>query len=521
MSPVFRHGGLRLYLLKLLDEAPRHGYEVIRLLQDRFLGVYAPSPGTIYPRLARLEEEGLVTHDEVDGKKVYRITDKGREEINSRLDDLAELEEELTQSVRDIAREVTEDVRDTVRNLREELTWAAKDVRRGRRAASRRRRARTPGSGPGGPGTRSGRAPGGPGTRRGRRPGRRRGGPAGRGPAGPTTRCASRPGGPGRRGRSAKPRQRQEGHGPAAAAPQGVGRLGLVAVAGLDRVARSGPASGRRAAAAGPAPRPGRRPVPRPGAAGHRLRPGAAQGRLEHRVRRRERARRPAVDPGGRAGQDQGRGLRRRRRPGAPTRKTTSPERDDSVRLVSAAGQAWLQRRARPCRTVPRRSWRPGRRGPASSGSVRSISGRTPVCSQNRSSRPSSSRVPIVDPTTDSCRKNTRLRSAGGTEPLVAPEITIRPAGLERAQRVRPGGLADRLHHRVHPLRQPGAGRERLVRAERDGPRPAWPRCGWWPRPGSRPPGRAGSARWRRRRPRPGPAPWRRAAMPARLNSIR
>ena len=130
MSPVFRHGGLRLYLLKLLDEAPRHGYEVIRLLQDRFLGVYAPSPGTIYPRLARLEEEGLVTHDEVDGRKVYRITDKGREEINSRLDDLAELEEELTQSVRDIAREVSEDVRDTVRNLREELTWAARDVRR-------------------------------------------------------------------------------------------------------------------------------------------------------------------------------------------------------------------------------------------------------------------------------------------------------------------------------------------------------------------------------------------------------
>jgi DNA-binding PadR family transcriptional regulator len=137
MSPVFRHGGLRLYLLKLLDEAPRHGYEVIRLLQDRFLGVYSPSPGTIYPRLARLEEEGLVTHDEVDGKKVYRITDKGREEINSRLDDLAELEEELTESVRDIAREVSEDVRDTVRNLREELTWMTKDVRREAREQAR------------------------------------------------------------------------------------------------------------------------------------------------------------------------------------------------------------------------------------------------------------------------------------------------------------------------------------------------------------------------------------------------
>lgn len=119
MSPVFRHGRLRLYLLKLLDEAPRHGYEVIRLLQDRFLGVYAPSPGTIYPRLTRLEEEGLVTHEEVAGRKVYRITDKGRAELRARLDDLAELEAEITASVRDIAREVTEDVRETVRTLRE------------------------------------------------------------------------------------------------------------------------------------------------------------------------------------------------------------------------------------------------------------------------------------------------------------------------------------------------------------------------------------------------------------------
>ncbi len=137
MSPVFRHGRLRLYLLKLLDEAPRHGYEVIRLLQDRFMGVYAPSPGTIYPRLARLEEEGLVTHDEVDGRKVYRITDKGREEIHGRLDELEDLERELTESVRDIAREVKEDVRETVRSLREELTWAARDVHREERRQSR------------------------------------------------------------------------------------------------------------------------------------------------------------------------------------------------------------------------------------------------------------------------------------------------------------------------------------------------------------------------------------------------
>ncbi|GAA2215910.1 hypothetical protein GCM10009850_113780 [Nonomuraea monospora] len=131
MSPVFGHGRLRLYLLKLLDESPRHGYEVIRLLQDRFLGVYSPSPGTIYPRLARLEEEGLVTHEVVEGKKVFSITDKGRAELNARLDELDDLEQEISASVRDIAREVKEDVRDTVKSLRDELTRMAKDVRTG------------------------------------------------------------------------------------------------------------------------------------------------------------------------------------------------------------------------------------------------------------------------------------------------------------------------------------------------------------------------------------------------------
>ena len=130
MSPVFRHGRLRLYLLRLLDEEPRHGYEVIRMLRDQFMGVYAPSPGTIYPRLARLEEEGLVTHDEVDGRKVYRITDAGRQELHDRGDELAELEQELSDSVRDIVREVKEDVRETVRTLREELTLAARTARR-------------------------------------------------------------------------------------------------------------------------------------------------------------------------------------------------------------------------------------------------------------------------------------------------------------------------------------------------------------------------------------------------------
>ncbi|MFI6574348.1 helix-turn-helix transcriptional regulator [Nocardiopsis sp. NPDC050513] len=130
MSTIFGHGRLRLYLLKLLDESPRHGYEIISLLRDRFLGVYSPSPGTIYPRLARLEEEGLVTHTEEGGRKVYRLTDKGRQELRDRSGDLDDLEREITDSVRDVARAVKQDVRATISSLREELKYAAGGARR-------------------------------------------------------------------------------------------------------------------------------------------------------------------------------------------------------------------------------------------------------------------------------------------------------------------------------------------------------------------------------------------------------
>jgi DNA-binding PadR family transcriptional regulator len=92
VSPVFAHGRLRLYLLKLLDESPRHGYDVIRLLEDRFMGMYAPSPGTIYPRLQRLE--------------------------------------------------IRDEVRGTVRDLKQELKQAAREIRREQRHENRSRRGR-------------------------------------------------------------------------------------------------------------------------------------------------------------------------------------------------------------------------------------------------------------------------------------------------------------------------------------------------------------------------------------------
>lgn len=130
MSPVFAHGQLRLYLLALLNEGPRHGYEVIQDLEQRFNGLYSPSAGTVYPRLAKLEEEGLVERSDEGRKAVYRITDAGREEVRQRQDDLASLEVDLDLSVRELAREVRSRVRGQASDLRAELRAAAQEARR-------------------------------------------------------------------------------------------------------------------------------------------------------------------------------------------------------------------------------------------------------------------------------------------------------------------------------------------------------------------------------------------------------
>lgn len=129
MPPVFAHGRLRLYLLKLLDEAPRHGYEIIRLLEERFQGLYAPSAGTVYPRLAKLEAEGLVTHATEGGRKVYSITDAGRAELADRGGELADLELQIRESVAALASDIREDVSGSARDLRREIQEAAEQAR--------------------------------------------------------------------------------------------------------------------------------------------------------------------------------------------------------------------------------------------------------------------------------------------------------------------------------------------------------------------------------------------------------
>lgn len=129
MTPVFGHGHLRLYLLSLLAERPMHGYEIIQALSDRFGGTYIPSAGTIYPRLSKLDEEGLVTR-EADGRKsVYSITDAGRAELAARRGELDDIETGVTSSVRSLADEVRLSVNGAMKTLRADLAAAARDAK--------------------------------------------------------------------------------------------------------------------------------------------------------------------------------------------------------------------------------------------------------------------------------------------------------------------------------------------------------------------------------------------------------
>jgi DNA-binding PadR family transcriptional regulator len=92
---LFEQGDLKYVILRLLEEKPRHGYEIIKELESRFGGSYVPSPGTVYPTLTMLEDLGYAraVPEGEGGKKVYEITDEGRKylaEHSTTVDDIFE-----------------------------------------------------------------------------------------------------------------------------------------------------------------------------------------------------------------------------------------------------------------------------------------------------------------------------------------------------------------------------------------------------------------------------------------------
>jgi DNA-binding PadR family transcriptional regulator len=97
--PWFGAGDMKYVILKLLRDKPRHGYEVMKELEERMHGCYSPSPGTVYPTLQWLEDEGLVVARDVEGKKVYEITDTGRAFLDEHKDTVEEIFDRIRETV--------------------------------------------------------------------------------------------------------------------------------------------------------------------------------------------------------------------------------------------------------------------------------------------------------------------------------------------------------------------------------------------------------------------------------------
>ena len=95
---MFEGGELRLVLLKLIADQPRHGYELIRAIEEMTGGDYAPSPGIVYPTLTMLEDMGLIAEAKSkDTKKVYEATDEGRAHLEENADEVEDLLDRLEQ----------------------------------------------------------------------------------------------------------------------------------------------------------------------------------------------------------------------------------------------------------------------------------------------------------------------------------------------------------------------------------------------------------------------------------------
>lgn len=100
---MFEAGEVKFVILRLLREKPRHGYEIIKALEERLAGCYTPSAGTVYPTLQLLEDQGYVRVVEENGKKVYHITPEGEAFLDEHRDTIEDIFDRIRDTVRDFA----------------------------------------------------------------------------------------------------------------------------------------------------------------------------------------------------------------------------------------------------------------------------------------------------------------------------------------------------------------------------------------------------------------------------------
>jgi DNA-binding PadR family transcriptional regulator len=101
-----RRGDIRTAALLLLSEEPRNGYQIMQEVQERSDGVWRPSPGSVYPALQQLEDEGLIRSQESDGRKLFQLTDEGRDNVKQRGEDKPAPWEQMSGDVSDQAHEL-------------------------------------------------------------------------------------------------------------------------------------------------------------------------------------------------------------------------------------------------------------------------------------------------------------------------------------------------------------------------------------------------------------------------------
>jgi DNA-binding PadR family transcriptional regulator len=126
----FGSGDMKYVILKLLSEKPMHGYEVMKALEERLHGCYSPSPGTVYPTLQWLEDESLVKSRDVEGKKVYEITDAGRKFLREHRDVIDDIFDRVKEAVDDVLGGGMDEVNRSLGRLVKEvyrLAWRAED----------------------------------------------------------------------------------------------------------------------------------------------------------------------------------------------------------------------------------------------------------------------------------------------------------------------------------------------------------------------------------------------------------
>jgi DNA-binding PadR family transcriptional regulator len=101
-----RRGDIRTAALLLLNEEPRNGYQIMQEVEERSDGVWRPSPGSVYPALQQLEDEGLIRSEELDGRKLFQLTDAGRAYVEERGEDKPAPWEQMSGDVSDQVHEL-------------------------------------------------------------------------------------------------------------------------------------------------------------------------------------------------------------------------------------------------------------------------------------------------------------------------------------------------------------------------------------------------------------------------------